>query len=89
MAMPKRPLPGRAAPDYMLRMSRTLIVIGIILVLIGLLWGPISRSGLGRLPGDIIIEREGFTLYLPITSAIIVSIVISAAFALVRLFLGR
>lgn len=70
-------------------MSRTLIVIGIVLVLIGLLWGPISRSGLGRLPGDIFIERDGFTLYLPITSAIIVSLAVSATIVLVRMVLGR
>lgn len=44
-------------------MARYLILAGIVLVVIGLLWGPLSRLGLGRLPGDIVIERESFTLY--------------------------
>ena len=47
-------------------MSRTLIVVGLILVAVGLLWPWLSRIGLGRLPGDIVIERENFTFYAPI-----------------------
>ena len=68
-------------------MGRLLILLGAVLVLIGLLWGPLSRLGLGRLPGDIVIERESFTLYLPITSAILVSAVLSVAVSVVRLLL--
>lgn len=59
-------------------MSRTLIVVGLSIVAIGLLWPWLARSGLGRLPGDIVIERENFRLYVPITTAILVSIVLSA-----------
>ena len=70
-------------------MPRLLILLGIALIVIGLAWGPLSRLGLGRLPGDIVIERETFRLYLPVTSAILVSVVLSAGIALVRLFLGR
>jgi len=66
-------------------MARTLILAGIVLIVIGLLWGPLTRLGLGRLPGDIVVERENFTLYIPITSAIIVSVVVT----LIRSFLGR
>lgn len=62
---------------------------GLVLVVIGLLWGPLSRLGLGRLPGDIVIERENLTLYIPVTSAILVSVALSLIFAVVRLFLGR
>ncbi|MYM57061.1 DUF2905 family protein [Thalassovita mangrovi] len=72
-------------------MSRLLILIGVALILLGLLWGPLTRLGLGlgRLPGDIVIERENLRLYIPITSAILVSVALSAALALIRLVLGR
>ena len=40
----------------------------------------ISRLGLGRLPGDIYVQREGFTFYAPITSGIVVSVVLSIIF---------
>ncbi|MER8398303.1 DUF2905 domain-containing protein [Mesorhizobium sp. M1348] len=46
-------------------MPRTLIVIGLIIVAIGLLWAWLSRVGLGRLPSDIVIQRESFTFYAP------------------------
>ena len=58
-------------------MSRTLIIVGVVLVLVGLAWPWLARWGLGRLPGDIVIEREGFRLYIPITTSIIVSVVLS------------
>ena len=70
-------------------MSRLLILIGVALVLLGLFWGPITRLGLGRLPGDIVIERENFRLYIPVTSAILVSVVASVALAVLRGLLGR
>lgn len=59
-------------------MSRALIIFGIVLIAIGLLWPLISKLGLGRLPGDIVIERANFTLYIPITTSLLISIVISA-----------
>ena len=58
-------------------MNKTIIVIGIVIVLVGLAWPLISKFPLGRLPGDIIYKKEGFSFYFPITSMIIVSIVIS------------
>lgn len=58
-------------------MARFLIGFGIVLILLGLLWPWLGRLGLGRLPGDIVIEREGFTLYLPITTSLLVSLVSS------------
>ena len=70
-------------------MARTLILAGIVLIVIGLLWGPLTRLGLGRLPGDIVVERENFTLYIPITSAIIVSVVLSVVVTVLRHLLGR
>ena len=70
-------------------MARLLILVGVALIVIGLLWGPLGRLGLGRLPGDIVIERESFRLYIPVTSAILVSVVLSVIVTLVRFFLGR
>jgi len=70
-------------------MSRILVVTGIILIVIGLLWGLIGKIGLGHLPGDIVIERDNFRLYIPITSAILVSVVLPVVLTLLNAFLGR
>jgi hypothetical protein len=58
-------------------MSRTLIILGLAIAVVGFLWPWISRLGLGRLPGDILIQREGFTFYAPITTGILVSVILS------------
>ncbi|MFO8023823.1 DUF2905 domain-containing protein [Thiohalophilus sp.] len=58
-------------------MPRILITLGVILILAGLLWPWLSKLGLFRLPGDIHVEKENVHFYFPITSAIIISIVIS------------
>ena len=58
-------------------MSRGLIIFGIVLIAIGLLWPVISKLGLGRLPGAIVIERENFRLYVPIMTSLIISVVLS------------
>jgi hypothetical protein len=58
-------------------MARWLIILGVVLVVAGLLWPWLSKLGLGRLPGDIVVERENFRLYLPITTSIVISIVLS------------
>jgi hypothetical protein len=65
-------------------MARTLITIGIVLVVLGLLWPWLSRIGLGRLPGDIVIERENFRFYFPITTMILLSLVLSLVLWLFR-----
>jgi hypothetical protein len=54
-----------------------LIAIGVVLVVVGLLWPWISRLGLGRLPGDVVVERGQFSFYFPIVTCLIVSVVIS------------
>jgi len=64
--------------------GRWLITLGVVLVLAGLLWPWLGKLGLGRLPGDIVIERENFRLYLPITTSILVSIVLSLIFWLLN-----
>lgn len=58
-------------------MSRLLVILGIVLIAVGLLWPLLQKSGLGRLPGDFLIEREGFRLYLPITTSVLISLVLS------------
>lgn len=58
-------------------MSRTLITIGLAIVLAGILWPWLSRLGLGRLPGDIVVERENFTFYAPIATGLLISLALS------------
>lgn len=58
-------------------MSRALIVIGLAIVAVGLLWPWLSKLPLGHLPGDIAIRRENFSFYFPITTMILVSLVLS------------
>lgn len=58
-------------------MSRFLIILGVVLIGLGLLWPLILKLGLGRLPGDIVIERDGFRLYVPLMTSLIVSVVLS------------
>ncbi|MGA8258949.1 MAG: DUF2905 domain-containing protein [Arenicellales bacterium] len=57
--------------------SRSLIVIGLLIVVVGMAWPWLSKLPFGRLPGDIVIERDNFRFYFPITTMIIVSIVVS------------
>lgn len=58
-------------------MSRFLITLGIVLVVAGLLWPLVQKIGLGRLPGDLVIERESFTVYLPLGTSILISVVLT------------
>lgn len=60
-----------------MNISRVLIIIGAVLVVVGLLWPLLQKVGLGKLPGDIAVERDGFRFYFPITTSIIVSLVLS------------
>ena len=58
-------------------MQRTLIVIGIALVALGLAWPWISKLGLGRLPGDIRIETQSGGFYFPIVTCLVISVALS------------
>jgi hypothetical protein len=58
-------------------MSRALIILGLAIAAVGLPWPWKARLGLGRLPGDIFIQRDNFTFYAPITTGILVSVVLS------------
>jgi hypothetical protein len=64
--------------------QRFLIVLGVALLVTGLLWPWLSKMGLGRLPGDIVIERENFRFYIPIATSLLISIVLTLLFWLFR-----
>ncbi len=65
-------------------MQKTLVALGILIVLIGLAWPWLSKLPLGRLPGDIVIRGENSTFYFPLVTMIIVSILLSVIFRLFR-----
>lgn len=65
-------------------MNRTLIIIGIVIVLVGLFWKPLSGLPLFRLPGDIVLDRPGFKVFFPITTMIVISLVVSLLLWLFR-----
>jgi len=65
-------------------MRRALIITGVLVLLIGLAWPWLSRLPLGRLPGDIVIVRPGFRLYFPITTLIIVSVIVTVLLHIFR-----
>ena len=65
-------------------MQRFLIVAGVVIVLVGVAWPWIARLGLGRLPGDINIERDGWSFHFPLVTSIVVSIVVSVLFWIFR-----
>lgn len=58
-------------------MAKWLITAGVTLVVLGVAWPLIAKLGLGHLPGDITVERKGFTFYFPVTTSLIVSVLIS------------
>lgn len=65
-------------------MQKLLILLGIAAILAGLLWPWLSKLPLGRLPGDIVLQRENFRLYLPITTMLLISGLLSLIFWLFR-----
>lgn len=58
-------------------MGKLLIIAGLVLVAVGVVWMLGERLGLGRLPGDILIERAGTRIYIPITTSLLISAVLS------------
>ena len=63
---------------------RIFIVIGLVLILLGLLWPWLDKLGLGRLPGDVAVHRDNVRFYFPITTSIVISIVVTLLFWLLR-----
>ncbi len=66
-------------------MPKLLIIIGVVLIAFGLAWLAGERLGIGRLPGDIVIEREDMRIYIPLMTSLIISVVLS----LILWFFGR
>jgi hypothetical protein len=65
-------------------MQRSLIILGLVIALVGVLWPWVSKLPIGRLPGDIMIDRPGFRLFFPLTTMVIISVVISLILMLFR-----
>jgi hypothetical protein len=65
-------------------MNRTLVVLGAMIALAGLTWPWLRRLPLFHLPGDVVIDRPGFRVFLPFTTMLIVSLVISLIVWLLR-----
>ena len=65
-------------------MAKNLIIMGVVLVCIGLLWPLVVKLPLGRLPGDIIIRKENMNFYFPLSTSVIISIIVSILFWLFR-----
>jgi len=58
-------------------MSRTLIIFGLVLVAAGVLWPFLGKLGLGRLPGDVYVERPTYSFYFPVVTSLLLSVVLS------------
>lgn len=65
-------------------MARFLVTIGLVLVALGFLWPLLSKLGLGRLPGNIVISRGNFRFYFPIATSLLVSLALSLILWLFR-----
>ena len=65
-------------------MGRWLILFGIVLVVLGIAWPWIARLGLGRLPGDLFIQRDNWSFYFPLTTSLIACLVVSLLLWLFR-----
>ncbi|MBU0663087.1 MAG: DUF2905 domain-containing protein [Proteobacteria bacterium] len=61
-------------------MAKTLITIGILLVIIGLCWPLLQKLNLGGLPGDFVFKSGHFKFYFPLTTGIVISVVLSILF---------
>jgi hypothetical protein len=65
-------------------LGRMLMMIGGLVFVLGLVLSLFGRTGLGRLPGDIVVQRGGWTFYFPIVTMILVSLLLSAILWLLR-----
>lgn len=65
-------------------MQKILIVLGLAILLAGLTWPWLSTLPIGRLPGDIAVERENIRVYFPLTTMVILSIIVSVVAWLLR-----
>jgi uncharacterized membrane protein YidH (DUF202 family) len=71
----------------MRELGKFIVIIGVVVTMVGfLMWSGIAPKWLGRLPGDIRIEREHSAFYFPIVTCVILSIVFSVVFSLFSMF---
>jgi Protein of unknown function (DUF2905) len=71
-------------PDGMGGLGRMLMVTGALLFVIGAAFAFLGRTPIGRLPGDIVVQRHNFTFYFPIVTSILLSLILSGIFWLLR-----
>jgi uncharacterized protein HemY len=64
--------------------QRFLIALGAVIVLVGIAWPWLVRIGLGRLPGDINIERAGWSFHFPLMTSIVISLVLTLVLWLLK-----
>jgi len=77
----------RATFSIVRDVGKLIVIVGVITTLVGLiLWSGFAPKWLGRLPGDILIEREHSSFYFPIVTCIILSIVLSLLLSLFSIF---
>jgi hypothetical protein len=68
-------------------LGKLIVIIGVVATLVGLvMWSGFAPKWLGRLPGDIRIEREHSSFYFPIVSCVVLSILLSLVFSLFSIF---
>ena len=65
-------------------MQRVLIIVGLLIVLVGIAWPWLSKLPLGRLPGDLVIERDNVRVYVPVVTMLVASILLSLLLWLFR-----
>lgn len=70
----------------MTNVQKILILIGVVLIIIGLTWPWLSKLPFGKLPGDIVVDKPNFKFFFPITSMIIISVIVSLVAWLIRKF---
>ncbi len=65
-------------------MNKTLVLAGVLLIAVGLCWPWVSRIPFGKLPGDITVVRENVRFYFPVTTCIVISIIVTLLFRIFR-----
>jgi|TARA_B100001287_G_C22637190_1_gene508201 hypothetical protein len=65
-------------------MQKILIILGIIILAVGILYPYIKKISLGQLPGDLVFKSENSTLFFPIVTCIIISVVLTILFNLFK-----
>ena len=70
--------------NFQINMQKTLIIIGIILLMVGLLYPYIKKLGLGQLPGDILFKTGNSTFFFPVMTCLIISIILTIIFNLFK-----